>query len=55
MTKFQTVGSYQGIDIFVTMKRGKIVFVAWMDKFYESRSVETIYTLIDEWWKLRRN
>lgn len=53
--KFQSLGHYRGIEILSTMLKGKLVFVAWMDKFYSSDQVNVLHQLIDAWWKVRAN
>lgn len=53
--KFQSVGYYRGIEMLCSMMSGKLVFVAWMDKFYSSDNPAALYEVIDLWWKLRRN
>ncbi len=53
--KFQSLGHYRGIELLSTMLKGKLVFLAWLDKFYSSDNPATLYELIDAWWKLRAN
>lgn len=53
--KFRSLGHYRGIELICTIVDAKLVFLAWMDKFYQASDPEVLYQLIDAWWMVRRN
>lgn len=53
--RFHSVGHYRGVELLSTVMNKKIVFVAWMEKFYSSENPAALYELIDAWWTLRAN
>jgi len=53
--QYQSVGHYRGTELLMVNAAGKRLFVAWMDKFYQSEAVDPLFALIDQWWMLRQN
>lgn len=54
--KYQSVGSYRGVDMFLIFKGiATPVFVIWLDKFYSSTNAVALYDMVDAWWRLRMN
>lgn len=53
--RFQSLGHYRGVELLASMMGGRLVFMAWMDKFYSSENPAALYEVVDAWWKLRMN
>lgn len=54
--KFHSLGSYRAAPMFATATPiGVTVFIVMLDKFYSAATLEPLYALVDEWWRVRMN
>lgn len=54
--RFHSLGSYRGAPLFAVATSMKVtVFIVQLDKFYSSVTLDPLYAVVDEWWRVRMN